>query len=113
MATSFPDPLAARDLDAVLGDDLAAARTLPAEAYNSSEVFAWEAQQLFDGGWVCIGRSDLVPEPGSQRGMLVGETAVLLVRDADRQARAFHNTCRHRGHELVSIGECRRKRAIA
>jgi Rieske 2Fe-2S family protein len=113
VGTSFPAPLSARDLDVVLVDDLAAARTLPAEAYNSTEVFNWEARQLFGGGWVCIGRSELVPEPGSQRGMLVGETGVLLVRDADRRVRAFHNTCRHRGHELVSIGECRRRRAIA
>jgi Rieske 2Fe-2S family protein len=113
MAASVKTPVSARDLDRVLVDDLAFARTLPQDAYTNSEVFGWEMRNLFDGGWVCIGRSDLLPEPGSQRGMLVGETALLLVRDSNGQARAFHNTCRHRGHELVGIGECRRKRAIA
>jgi Rieske 2Fe-2S family protein len=113
MATSVSSPVSAPDLHQVLVDDVALARTLPQEAYTSSEVFDWEMRNLFDGGWVCIGRSDVLPEPGSQRGMLVGRTALLLVRDRDGQVRAFHNTCRHRGHELVGIGECRRKRAIA
>src|SRR5215475_4362090 len=99
MATPVKAPLSARDLDRVIVDDLAVARTLPADAYTSSEVFDWEMRNLFDGGWVCIGRSDVLPEPGSQRGMLVGRTALLLVRDQDGQVRAFHNTCRHRGHE--------------
>ena len=32
------------------------ARTLPAEAYASPEVFAWEQRHLFEGSWK-IGRA--------------------------------------------------------
>ena len=98
---------------AVLTDDLGAARTLPADAYLSEAVLDWEQRHIFGAGWVCVGRADLVPEPGSQRAIEVGGHGVLLVRDESGEIAAFHNTCRHRGHELLAVGECRRKRAIA
>jgi Rieske 2Fe-2S family protein len=114
MTRPMAAPLSARSVASLLGnDDLAAARTLPAEAYLSPEVLEWERRNVFDANWVAVGRSDLLPEPGSQRAIRVGEFGVLLVRDDEGQVAAFHNTCRHRGHELLQEGECRRKRAIA
>ena len=50
------------------------ARTLPAEAYASAEVFAWEQRHLFEGSWMCIGRAadfDL-DAPGAQAAVPVG-----------------------------------------
>jgi glycine betaine catabolism A len=113
MAKEFAGLFNGIDASAVLDTDIACARTLPADAYLSEAVFEWERGALFDGGWVCVGRSDLLPEPGSQRAMMVGIANVLLTRNEAGEVRAFHNTCRHRGHELLQVGECRRKRAIA
>jgi Rieske 2Fe-2S family protein len=78
---------------------------LPAAAYTSAEVLAWERRHLFAGTWTCVGREqDLrAGESGSvtQRAVAVGDVSALLVWD-DELLRAFANTCRHRGHELLA-----------
>jgi glycine betaine catabolism A len=79
------------------------ARTLPAQAYVSSEVFSWEQEHFFSGSWFCVGRSDDLPKTGDRRAVEVGGLGLLLVR-AEEGIRAFFNTCRHRGHELMPCG---------
>ncbi|HST65064.1 MAG TPA: aromatic ring-hydroxylating dioxygenase subunit alpha [Mycobacteriales bacterium] len=91
---------------------LASARTLPAVAYASEEVHAWERAHFFDAAWVCAGRADEVGAPGDQRAVTVGGTSLLLVRDHDGTLRGWYNVCRHRGHELLAPGTARRGRAI-
>ena len=90
------------------------ALTLPGEAYGSAEVFDWEVEHLFEGGWMCVGREgDLkLGAPGDQTAIQVGRQSFALVRGDDDVLRAFHNVCRHRGHELLAVGEHRRQRAI-
>jgi glycine betaine catabolism A len=80
------------------------ARTLPAEAYLSDDVFAWERRHFFEGSWVCLGRAGELASAGDQRAVAVGNEAVLLVRGSDGVLRGFFNTCRHRGHELLPCG---------
>lgn len=80
------------------------AKTLPAEAYLSPEVFAWERERFFDASWVCVGRSDDLSSPGDQRALRIGREGVLLVRQRSGRLMAFSNTCRHRGHELLDCG---------
>jgi glycine betaine catabolism A len=80
-------------------------RMLPAAAYTSVEVLAWERRHLFAGTWTCLGRlEEQLGEGVTQRAVVVGDVPVLLVRDGDL-VRSFANTCRHRGHELVAEGE--------
>ncbi len=107
-----PAPIDPASLEPVLRPSLAASRTLPAEAYLSPEVFAWEVEHLFAGGWVCVGRVDDLTEPGDQRAVRIGDEGILLVRGEDGVLRGFHNTCRHRGHELLEPGGHRRERVI-
>jgi glycine betaine catabolism A len=101
---------------ALLGDDGAEAldsslrpfgqsTMLPAAAYTSADVFAWEQRHLFAGTWMCLGRvHDLFGRqagaPVRQRAARVGDVPVLVTFD-DQAPRAFANTCRHRGHELL------------
>jgi Rieske 2Fe-2S family protein len=80
-------------------------RMLPRAAYVDPAVFAWEKRHFFGGGWLCVGRSDQLPNPGDQRAENAGEGSVLLVRGDDGALRAFANTCRHRGHELLPCGQ--------
>jgi phenylpropionate dioxygenase-like ring-hydroxylating dioxygenase large terminal subunit len=88
-------------------------RMLPRAAYVDPAVFAWEERHFFGGGWLCVGRSDQLPNPGDQRaeGSADGGS-VLLVRGDDGTVRAFANTCRHRGHELLPCGQTASNRAI-
>jgi Rieske 2Fe-2S family protein len=90
------------------------ALTLPGEAYASPAVFEWEVAHFFEGSWACIGRAaDLgVDRPGDQVAVQVGRQSFLLVRGDDRVVRAFHNICRHRGHELLAVGQTRHQRGI-
>lgn len=86
---------------------------LPAAAYMSDRVLAWELRSLFAGGWMCLGReSELLGPPGSQRALMVGDVAALLVRDRESAVRLFANTCRHRGHELLPVGSALESRAV-
>jgi Rieske 2Fe-2S family protein len=85
---------------------------LPAAAYTSEEVLAWERRHLFAGTWTCLGRLDeLLPDGVTQCAAVAGDVPVLLVR-ADGSVRAFANTCRHRGHELLGEGESSSRQSV-
>jgi glycine betaine catabolism A len=79
-------------------------RMLPRSAYVDPAVFAWEQRHFFDGGWMCIGRSEDLGEPGDQRAESLGSAGALLIRGQDGVLRAFANVCSHRGHELLPCG---------
>ena len=76
---------------------------LPAEAYTSEAVLAWERRHLFAEGWVCAGRSADLADAGDRRAVRVGDDSVVLVRGDDGVLRGFSNVCRHRGHELLPV----------
>jgi Rieske 2Fe-2S family protein len=79
-------------------------RMLPPSAYTSAEVFAWERQHFFGGGWTCAGHASRLPEAGDQLAVETGAGGAVIVRGEDGTIRAFANTCRHRGHELLPCG---------
>jgi Rieske 2Fe-2S family protein len=82
---------------------------LPPAAYTDPAVFEWERRHIFGGGWTCAARGAQLPAPGDQLAVPGG---VLLVRGDDGTARAFANTCRHRGHELLPCGATAQAGAI-
>jgi Rieske 2Fe-2S family protein len=92
-------------------------RMMPAQAYTSPELLAWERRHLFAGSWTCLGRVvDLFPpssdgRPSTQRSVVVGDISALLVQDAG-DVRMFANTCRHRGHELLGADETSQRHSI-
>jgi glycine betaine catabolism A len=78
---------------------------LPAAAYTDPAVFAWEQRHAVAAGWTCLGRADEVVPAGSDAvGVTLGDVPVLVTRGADGALRAFANTCRHRGHEVLGAG---------
>ncbi|MEX2275211.1 MAG: aromatic ring-hydroxylating dioxygenase subunit alpha [Actinomycetota bacterium] len=105
-------PIDLASIERVLAPELQNALTLPAEAYTSDEVLAWEREHFFEGSWVCVGRSDDLSQRGDQRAVRVGTEGILLVRGQDGALRGFYNTCRHRGHELMACGEMRNMNGI-
>jgi len=91
---------------------LGRARTLLREAYVSEEFFALERERMFASGWVAAGCVDAVREPGDALACEVAGRSVLIVRGPDRQLRAFYNSCRHRGTQLLEPGAHRLSRFI-
>lgn len=85
-------------------------RMLPREAYVDQAVFDWEQRNIFSG-WTCVGHAGDLAAVGTQRATGNGPNGILLVRGEDR-VRAFANTCRHRGHELLACNATTRGRSI-
>jgi phenylpropionate dioxygenase-like ring-hydroxylating dioxygenase large terminal subunit len=69
----------------------------------SPELFKEEVEKVYKNVWLCVGRVEDVPEPGSYllRQLHFASTAALVVRGRDHRVRAFHNTCSHRGNTVV------------
>lgn len=105
-----PAPVPAGDLAAALAP-FGQSRMLPREAYVDPAVFEWERHHIFCG-WTCVGNAGDLAAVGSQKAVGTGPNAILLVRGDDETIRAFANTCRHRGHELLACNATTKGRAI-
>jgi phenylpropionate dioxygenase-like ring-hydroxylating dioxygenase large terminal subunit len=88
------------------------AETLLPDAYTSDAFFALERERVFGSGWVAVGCSAAMREPGDVLVADVAGRSVFLVRKQDGALRAFYNVCRHRGTRLLAPGECSVKRFI-
>ncbi|WP_043700663.1 aromatic ring-hydroxylating oxygenase subunit alpha, partial [Nocardia abscessus] len=67
------------------------------------EFFELEREAIFKRAWLNVGRVEQLPKVGSYftKEIDAARTSVIVVRDRERQVRAFHNICRHRGNKLV------------
>jgi glycine betaine catabolism A len=79
--------------------------SLPQEFYVSREIFECDLDVFFHRHWIVVGLEIDIPEEGDVFKVDIGKTSILLVRDDDGAARAFHNVCRHRGARLVDEGK--------
>jgi glycine betaine catabolism A len=74
--------------------------TLPATEYFDPTHYQRELRQIWYRNWVYVCRSDDIAAPRNFRTLALGDQTILVVRGEDGVARAFHNTCRHRGAAL-------------
>jgi Rieske 2Fe-2S family protein len=86
------------------------ATMLPGSAFTDPAVLEWEMANVFQGGWICAGHVDQCNERGKFLRRTIGNEDVLVVGDDQGVPRAFLNTCRHRGSQLVSEPEGRLRR---
>jgi Rieske 2Fe-2S family protein len=105
-----PAPVPAADLAASLAP-FGHSRMLPTASYVDPAVFEWEQRNIFSG-WTCVGHASDLAGVGMQRAVGSGANGMLLVHGDDGVIRAFANTCRHRGHELLACGETAKRRNI-
>ena len=79
---------------------------LPVEAYTSQEWFDREQRHIFSRTWNCAGFVEDLTEPGQYLTVQVGLNNMIVVCGPDRELRAFHNICRHRGTQLIrTVGQ--------
>lgn len=108
-----PAPVPADGLAAALAP-FGQSRMLPREAYVDPAVFEWEQHNIF-AGWTCVGHASDLAVTGAQKATGSGPNGILLVRGDDGEGggiRAFANTCRHRGHELLACNTATKARGI-
>ena len=78
--------------------DIDRAVTLPPEAYTDADFHEFELAAVFDHSWLCVGRTDEVPEPGDFfTTTLHGGEKVIVARDKNDEVNVFSSVCQHRG----------------
>lgn len=76
---------------------------VPTEPYRSPAYFELEKERIFKRAWLCMGRIERLPKPGSYivQPIEVAKASVLITRTNDGSIKAFHNVCSHRSNTLV------------
>ena len=77
------------------------ASTIIPDAYRSEEFHRIEQERIWADGWVCVGYTSQVANPGDTFLTTVAGQSFFVTRAQDGKLRAFHNVCRHRGSQLV------------
>jgi len=73
---------------------------LPASYYFDPAHYQRELKQIWQRNWIYICRSSALDKPRSYVTLDLDTQSILVVRGEDNIARAFFNTCRHRGAAL-------------
>lgn len=84
---------------------LAEAYTIPSSWYVDARVAQLENEAVFAQNWQMAGRVDQVAEPGQFLTAEVAGERVVVVRDPNRELRAFYNVCRHHAAAVVTEAE--------
>ncbi|KAB7615951.1 aromatic ring-hydroxylating dioxygenase subunit alpha [Amylibacter sp. SFDW26] len=65
--------------------------------YSDPQIFQDDLENIYYKDWLFVTPVCELPEVGSYVTYKVGDYQIVVVRGADNEIRAFHNTCRHRG----------------
>ncbi|WP_405533268.1 aromatic ring-hydroxylating dioxygenase subunit alpha [Streptomyces avidinii] len=76
-------------------------QTLPPHAYTSPEMYAWEVERIFRREWLCVARTEDIPQPGSYLRLDVLGTPLVITRDEEGELHALSRVCRHRFMDLL------------
>jgi choline monooxygenase len=81
------------------------AETLPGRCYTSQRFYHRERERIFFRYWNCIGHQSRVTEPRCYLAFDFMGVPLIVMRGADREIRAFVNSCPHRGSQIIEDGE--------
>jgi Rieske 2Fe-2S family protein len=74
--------------------------SLPGRFYSDPDFYNLDVDAFFYRRWILAGFECEIAEPGEYLTVTVGRSSVIVLRDDERNVRAFHNTCRHRGSKI-------------
>src|SRR5688572_4160294 len=74
--------------------------TLPRHFYTDENLYQREVAWLRRNMWLLVGHESEIPTPGDYFLYEFDQDSVIVIRDAQREVRAHHNVCRHRGSRL-------------
>lgn len=86
--------------------------SLPQEFYTSPEVFEFDLQAIFQRNWAMVGFEAELPTQGSYIATSIGRTPIVVIRNSQGALAGFHNSCRHRGAQIVQEGVGRTPRLM-
>jgi anthranilate 1,2-dioxygenase large subunit len=71
---------------------------VPYRVFQTERAYKTEQQRIFHGpSWHYLALEVELPQPGDFRTTKIGDTPVIVTRDADGEIYAFENRCAHRG----------------
>ncbi|RWE21529.1 MAG: aromatic ring-hydroxylating dioxygenase subunit alpha [Mesorhizobium sp.] len=79
-------------------------KSLPKSMYFDPAQYDRELKAIWYKEWNYVCRSETI-DRGSFRRHTIGDQNILIVRDAQGELHAYHNTCRHRGSSLCTEQE--------
>ncbi|MBB5223863.1 Rieske 2Fe-2S family protein [Amaricoccus macauensis] len=74
--------------------------SLPRAFYTDPDILQADLDRIFYRSWLFAVPACDIPKAGNYVTHKVGLHSIIIVRGADGQIRAFHNSCRHRGSAL-------------
>lgn len=77
--------------------------------YTDERIYAQEMRRIFSRQWLFLAHTSQFEKPGDFFTTYMGEDAVLVAMDKNRQIRAYLNSCRHRGARLCRADAGRTK----
>ncbi len=70
--------------------------------YIDPDYFRVDMEEIWYRDWLFIGHDCEIPRAGNYFTAQIGDYPLVVVRGRDGVIRAFHNTCRHRGHRVCT-----------
>ncbi len=77
-------------------------RSAPLSRYTDPAFLAREHRDVFSRAWLLACPASRVRNPGDYAAVTLAGVAVVVLRDLDGHLRAYRNSCRHRGTELLA-----------
>ena len=81
--------------------DVSDGRYMPPYVYASEEWFEFEKAAVYDRSWLCVGRLDLLRQPGDYYTVTINDDPLMVVMDDEGQVRVMSSVRQHRGHLLA------------
>ena len=75
---------------------------LPPTVYSDAEFHRFEIDAVFGSEWLCVGRSEQIPNAGDYLAVTRGGEPLIVVRNSDSRIRAMSAVCQHRGMCLTA-----------
>ena len=97
-----------QQLAAVLPDENRSVGIPPA-CYADAGLLVLEQRAVFEHGWLALGRTDRWPATGDYSALEIGGVPLIVVRNKSGELKAFANSCRHRGSQILTgDGNCKK-----
>ena len=82
---------------------------IPPACYADDGLQPLEQRAVFHHGWLTLGRADRWPGAGDYSALKIGGVPVIVLRNKSGEIKAFANSCRHRGSQMLSgDGNCKK-----
>jgi Rieske 2Fe-2S family protein len=76
--------------------------SLPRAFYSDEEIYRLDVERVWRRGWLFVGHSCEIPNPGDYFTLNVDTDPILVLRAQDGQIHGLHNVCRHRGSVICT-----------